>query len=190
MHSAAGFHNTIEPVSTSATATASRPRRNKTPRPKSSPLPPAWRAQAKFPAESNLARKMSSEPLLTKLELPMEAVPVKKAPKVIEPRKSEPARPSARPERAEPKAKEKVDEASDKVKCVVGDAACAEKAKEDGKTITTSVFTDEEGRYYFPPLAKGHYHVWAQAVGFEAGLAQVDDVKLFPDKYFLVFARK
>src|SRR5713101_2399562 len=33
-------------------------------------------------------------------------------------------------------------------------------AKEDGKTITTSVFTDEEGRYYFPPLAKGHYHVW------------------------------
>lgn len=47
-------------------------------------------------------------------------------------------------------------------------------AKEEGKTITTSVFTDEEGRYYFPPLAKGHYQVWAQAVGFETGLSQAD----------------
>src|SRR5215475_13196360 len=47
-------------------------------------------------------------------------------------------------------------------------------AKEEGKTITTSVFTDEEGRYYFPPLAKGHYQLWAQAVGFETGHSQID----------------
>ncbi|MDA2935339.1 carboxypeptidase-like regulatory domain-containing protein, partial [Acidobacteria bacterium AH-259-D05] len=37
----------------------------------------------------------------------------------------------------------------------------------DGKTYTTTVFTDEEGEYFFPPLEKGHYRIWAQAVGFE-----------------------
>lgn len=47
-------------------------------------------------------------------------------------------------------------------------------AKEEGKTITTSVFTDEEGRYYFTPLAKGHYQVWAQAVGSETAHSAVD----------------
>ena len=47
-------------------------------------------------------------------------------------------------------------------------------AKADGGTITTSVFTDEGGRYYFPPLAAGHYRVWAQALGFEAARAQID----------------
>jgi streptogramin lyase len=46
-------------------------------------------------------------------------------------------------------------------------------AKADGATITTSVFTDESGHYYFPPLASGSYRVWAQALGFEQARAQV-----------------
>src|SRR5262249_41278768 len=46
-------------------------------------------------------------------------------------------------------------------------------AKADGTTITTTVFTDDGGRYYFPPLADGSYRVWAQALGFEQARAQV-----------------
>ena len=42
-----------------------------------------------------------------------------------------------------------------------------------GQTITTSVFTDEDGNYYFPRMAEGKYRVWAQAEGFEAGKAEV-----------------
>ncbi len=42
-----------------------------------------------------------------------------------------------------------------------------------GQTITTSVFTDEEGNYYFPRMAEGKYLVWAQAEGFEAGKSDV-----------------
>src|ERR1700683_1030461 len=34
-------------------------------------------------------------------------------------------------------------------------------------TFTTTVYTDEAGRYTFPPLSGGQYKVWAQAVGFE-----------------------
>ena len=45
-------------------------------------------------------------------------------------------------------------------------------AKRDGMTITTSVFTDDEGVYIFPPLTEGQYQVWAQAVGFETGRGQ------------------
>ena len=40
-------------------------------------------------------------------------------------------------------------------------------AKMDNSTITTSVFTDEDGAYYFPAMTAGHYDVWAQADGFE-----------------------
>ena len=40
-------------------------------------------------------------------------------------------------------------------------------AKLAGSTITTSVYTDEAGNYYFPPLPAGKYNVWAQALGFE-----------------------
>src|SRR5262245_723361 len=47
-------------------------------------------------------------------------------------------------------------------------------AKADGQTITTTVFTDESGQYYFPPLPAAKYRVWAQALGFEAARAQVD----------------
>jgi len=40
-------------------------------------------------------------------------------------------------------------------------------ARAEGRSMTTSVFTDARGRYYFPALEPGRYRVWAQAVGFE-----------------------
>jgi streptogramin lyase len=40
-------------------------------------------------------------------------------------------------------------------------------AKLEGSTITTSVYTDTAGNYFFPPLPAGRYRVWAQALGFE-----------------------
>ena len=50
-------------------------------------------------------------------------------------------------------------------------------ARAEGSSVTTSVFTDEAGRYYFPalepPLAGGPYQVWAQAVGYERANANV-----------------
>lgn len=39
-------------------------------------------------------------------------------------------------------------------------------AKADGSTITTSVFSDAQGAFYFPALPAGTYTVWAQADGF------------------------
>ncbi len=47
-------------------------------------------------------------------------------------------------------------------------------AKAEGGSITTSVFTDETGHYYFPPLAPGKYRVWAQALSFKAARREVD----------------
>jgi len=47
-------------------------------------------------------------------------------------------------------------------------------AKREGSSITTSVYTDATGSYYFPPLAVGKYNVWAQALGFEQSKTQVD----------------
>lgn len=47
-------------------------------------------------------------------------------------------------------------------------------AKRDGSTITTSVYTDAGGNYYFPPQPAGKYSVWAQALGFEQTKTQVD----------------
>ena len=47
-------------------------------------------------------------------------------------------------------------------------------AKAVGGTITTSVYTDEAGEYYFPPLEAGKYKVWAQAVSFETAKGDVD----------------
>jgi streptogramin lyase len=47
-------------------------------------------------------------------------------------------------------------------------------AKLEGSTITTSVYTDAGGNYYFPPLPQGKYRVWAQALGFERSTATVD----------------
>lgn len=43
-----------------------------------------------------------------------------------------------------------------------------------GGTITTSVYTDDRGRYYFPIVPGGTYRVWAQAVGYQAGHASVE----------------
>src|ERR1700719_5029538 len=42
-------------------------------------------------------------------------------------------------------------------------------AKAEGATITTTVFTDEGGNYYFPPLPAGQYRVWAQALTLATG---------------------
>jgi streptogramin lyase len=40
-------------------------------------------------------------------------------------------------------------------------------AKAQGSTMTTSVYTNRSGEYYFPVLPDGDYRIWAQAVGFE-----------------------
>ena len=46
-------------------------------------------------------------------------------------------------------------------------------ARAEGKTIKTTVFADAQGQYYFPPLEKGAYEVWAQQVGFATARANV-----------------
>jgi streptogramin lyase len=45
-------------------------------------------------------------------------------------------------------------------------------AKAQGTTITTSVWTNQDGAYVFPSLEAGSYHVWAQAVGFDRPVSQ------------------
>src|SRR5713226_7456578 len=47
-------------------------------------------------------------------------------------------------------------------------------AKPEGGTITTSVFTDAAGNYYFTPLPAGKYRVWAQALGYHTAKGKVD----------------
>lgn len=47
-------------------------------------------------------------------------------------------------------------------------------AKAEGQTITTSIYTDESGNYYFPPMPAGKYRVWAQALTFETAKSAVD----------------
>lgn len=47
-------------------------------------------------------------------------------------------------------------------------------AKAHGRTITTSVFTDQQGDYYFPPMPAGDYEVWAQADTFATSRANID----------------
>ena len=47
-------------------------------------------------------------------------------------------------------------------------------AKREGSTITTSVYTDTAGNYYFPAMAAGKYNVWAQALGFESTKSSVN----------------
>jgi streptogramin lyase len=41
-------------------------------------------------------------------------------------------------------------------------------ARAEGKTFTTSVYTDAAGKYVFPQLSAGRYQIRAQAVGFVA----------------------
>jgi len=43
-----------------------------------------------------------------------------------------------------------------------------------GTPVTTSVFTDARGGYYFPPMAAGRYRVRAQAPGYQKMEATVD----------------
>ena len=47
-------------------------------------------------------------------------------------------------------------------------------AKAEGSTIATSVYTDEAGGYYFPPLPDGKYRVWAQALTYQTAKSNVD----------------
>jgi len=47
-------------------------------------------------------------------------------------------------------------------------------ARAEGQTFTTSVYTDDQGNFYFPPLPEGKYKVYAQAVGFDAGRAEMN----------------
>ena len=46
-------------------------------------------------------------------------------------------------------------------------------ARADGKTFTTTVYTDLKGEYLFPPLEAGQFTIRAQAVGFQAGKAEL-----------------
>jgi virginiamycin B lyase len=47
-------------------------------------------------------------------------------------------------------------------------------AKKEGSTITTSVYTDLNGDYFFPAMADGKYQVWAQTLGFQTAKGAVD----------------
>ena len=47
-------------------------------------------------------------------------------------------------------------------------------AKPDGGTITTTVYSDDAGRFYFPALPNGSYHVWAQALSYQTAKGTVD----------------
>ncbi len=47
-------------------------------------------------------------------------------------------------------------------------------AKPAGGTITTTVMTDESGRYYFPPLPTANYRVWANALSFATAKGEID----------------
>src|SRR5712664_619462 len=59
-------------------------------------------------------------------------------------------------------------------------------AKGIGHTITTSVFTDEAGDFYFPRSAAGKYRVWAQAEGFDAGRVEADLAGAFLHQDFVL----
>src|SRR5437879_1685543 len=58
-------------------------------------------------------------------------------------------------------------------------------AKAEGRTITTTVFTDGQGDYYFPPMAPGEYEVWAQADTFETARAKVNLTAAQPQDFVL-----
>ena len=46
-------------------------------------------------------------------------------------------------------------------------------ARADDRTFTTTVYTDQKGEYFFPPLETGHYKMWAQSVGYDAETAEL-----------------
>ena len=45
-------------------------------------------------------------------------------------------------------------------------------ARTSDETWTTSVYTDSQGRYSFPPLGAGEYSMWAQAKGYDIARAE------------------
>ena len=45
-------------------------------------------------------------------------------------------------------------------------------ARSAAETFTTTVYTDQSGRYSFPTVSSGQYKIWAQAVGFETATAE------------------
>ena len=61
-------------------------------------------------------------------------------------------------------------------------------ARRFGRTFTTSVYTDAAGEYYFPRIEEGKYNIWAQAVGYDAGIAE--GVTLSPAVHRQNFALK
>src|SRR5215467_7774088 len=58
-------------------------------------------------------------------------------------------------------------------------------AKADASLITTTVYTDEAGGYYFPPLPQGKYKVWAQAVTYQTAKGNVDLTKTTHQDFML-----
>jgi len=59
-------------------------------------------------------------------------------------------------------------------------------AKAEQSTITTTVFTDESGIYYFPPLPNAHYRVWAQAIKYQRSGADVEAKKKITRRDFVL----
>jgi streptogramin lyase len=47
-------------------------------------------------------------------------------------------------------------------------------AKPEGGTLTTTVYTDESGAYYFTPLPAGRYSVWAKGLGYKTSKTRVE----------------
>ena len=62
-------------------------------------------------------------------------------------------------------------------------------AKADGQTITTTVYTDTAGAYYFPAMPAGKYKVRAQALTFETAEADVELAAGKPRDFTLQLAR-
>jgi streptogramin lyase len=47
-------------------------------------------------------------------------------------------------------------------------------ARADRQTITTSVFSDDDGNFYFPRMTPGKYRMWAQAEGYGPGRTEIN----------------
>src|SRR4051812_45370597 len=58
-------------------------------------------------------------------------------------------------------------------------------AKAEGSPITTTVYTDEAGVYYFPALPEGKYRVWAQALTFQTAKGNVELLKTSSQNFVL-----
>src|SRR5690242_12391124 len=63
-------------------------------------------------------------------------------------------------------------------------------ARAERATITTTVFTDDSGIYYFPPLPNGNYRVWAQAIKYQTASANLEAKKKLTRRDFVLHAVK